>query len=236
LSMTCGPFAIISYIKDWKTLTLSHSHPPPPLSLRLSDLDLSHIPGSLRCGAAPSSARASRARGAAGQASTSPRPRAKPPSLICRLSCHADAPPHAGPPPLPAPARAPGIFACGLSSLPTPAKLSRRRASCARLPPLPARPGITLRAPDRRSLHRRGRRSSLQLDDESQLVGRWVTRWVPVTHTGGGCGHVGDFWTVMGGGAGGGCRNPGGCGFLPPLGFPPADISKEGLRMKVKEI
>jgi hypothetical protein len=37
----------------------------------------------------------------------------------------------------------------------------------------------------------------------------------------------------MGGGAGGGCRNPGGCGFLPPLGFPPADISKEGLRMKL---
>jgi hypothetical protein len=164
LSMTCGPFAIISYIKDWKTLTLSHSHPPPPLSLslRLSDLDLSRVPGSLRCGTAPSSARASWARGAAGQASTShgpePSHRRSYAGSVAMLVCPARRAATA-----PCTGQGARHFRVWAAVAPYPDKLSRRQASCARLLPLPTRPGITLRVPDRCYLHRRATaaRSSL---------------------------------------------------------------------------
>jgi hypothetical protein len=47
----------------------------------------------------------------------------------------------------------------------------------------------------------------------------WVTRWVPVTHAGGGYGELLDPRRVMGRVTGVEIVAGGGCGFLPPTGF-----------------
>jgi hypothetical protein len=100
LIMTCGQFATISYIKDWKTLTPSHSHQPPPLELKSRSLSR-RVPV-LRC--CPSSARATRDLEQGGHRLSYVGSAATPvpPTLGRRCS------PHAVPPPLPVSAMALG--------------------------------------------------------------------------------------------------------------------------------